>query len=39
MMDPDHGSMGSKGIIMLTSHTSKPWAMDSWQWKIGVSPL
>jgi hypothetical protein len=31
MMDPDHGSEGLKGIIMLTSHLSKPWAMDSRQ--------
>jgi hypothetical protein len=30
MMDPDHGSMGSKGIIMLTSR-SMPWAVDSRQ--------
>jgi hypothetical protein len=31
MMDLDHGSVGSKGIIMLTSHLSRPWAMDSWR--------
>jgi histidine ammonia-lyase len=31
MMDPDHGSVGSKGIVTLTSHLSKLWAMDSWQ--------
>jgi hypothetical protein len=29
---PDHGSVGSKGIIMLTSHLSKLWTLDSWQW-------
>jgi hypothetical protein len=29
--EPDHGSVGLKGIIMLTSHLSKPWAMDSRQ--------
>jgi hypothetical protein len=29
MTDPDHGSMGLKGIIMLASHLSKPWALDS----------
>jgi hypothetical protein len=32
MTDLDHGSVGSKGIITLTSHLSKPWAMDSQQW-------
>jgi hypothetical protein len=31
MTDPDHGSMGSKGIITLTSHWSMPWAVDSRQ--------
>jgi hypothetical protein len=31
MMDPDHGSVGSKGIVTLSSHLSKPWAMDSRQ--------
>jgi hypothetical protein len=29
---PDHGSVGSKGIVMLASHLSKLWAMDSRQW-------
>jgi hypothetical protein len=29
---PRHSSMGSKGIITLTSHRSMPWAMDSQQW-------
>jgi hypothetical protein len=29
---PDHSSMGSMGTITLTSHTSMPWAMESWQW-------
>jgi hypothetical protein len=29
MTDPDHDSVGSKGIITLTSHLSKPWAMGS----------
>jgi hypothetical protein len=32
MTDLDDGSMGSKGIIMLTSHWSMPWAVDSRQW-------
>jgi hypothetical protein len=32
MMDPDHGSVGSKDIITLTSHWSMSWAMDSRQW-------
>jgi hypothetical protein len=32
MMDPNHGSVGLKGIITLTSHLSKPSAMDNWQW-------
>jgi hypothetical protein len=31
MTDPNHGSMGSKGIITLTSHLSEPWAMGSQQ--------
>jgi hypothetical protein len=31
MMDPDHGSVGLKGTVTLTSHLSKPWAMDSRQ--------
>jgi hypothetical protein len=31
MMDPDHGSMGSKDIVTLTSHRSLPWAADSRQ--------
>jgi hypothetical protein len=35
---PDHGSVGSKGIDTLTSHLSKPWAMDSRLWQIGPSP-
>jgi hypothetical protein len=26
---PDHGSMGLKGIVTLTSHWSMPWAVDS----------
>jgi hypothetical protein len=38
MMDPDYGSVELKGIVMLTSHLSKPWAMDSQQRKTGVSP-
>jgi hypothetical protein len=38
MIDPDHGSVGLKGIITLTSHLSKPWAMDSRQRQIGASP-
>jgi hypothetical protein len=25
----DHGSMGLKGIVMLTSHWSMPWVVDS----------
>jgi hypothetical protein len=29
MTDPNHGSVGSKGIVTLTSHTSKPWALDN----------
>jgi hypothetical protein len=29
MTDPDYGSMGSKVIITLISHLSKPWALDS----------
>jgi hypothetical protein len=33
-MDPDHGSMGSKGIITLASHTSKTRSMDRRQRKI-----
>jgi hypothetical protein len=28
---PNHGSVGSKGIVILTSHMSKPWALDSRQ--------
>jgi hypothetical protein len=28
-MNPDHGSMWSKGIITLTSHLSKPWTLDT----------
>jgi hypothetical protein len=28
---PDHGCTGSKGIIMLTSHMSKSWILDSLQ--------
>jgi hypothetical protein len=28
MMDLDHGSMGSKGIVTLTSHMSKPLGID-----------
>jgi hypothetical protein len=39
MMDPDHGSVGLKGIIMLASHTSKTRSMDRRQWKISASPL
>jgi hypothetical protein len=31
MTDPDHGSMGSKGIIMLTLHWSMPRVVDSRQ--------
>jgi hypothetical protein len=31
MTDPDHGSVGSKGIITLTSHWSMPWVVDSRQ--------
>jgi hypothetical protein len=31
MMDPDHGSMGTKGVITLISHWSMPWAVDSRQ--------
>jgi hypothetical protein len=31
MMDPDDGSVGSKGIVTLTWHLSKPCAMDSHQ--------
>jgi hypothetical protein len=31
-MDPDHGSVGLKGTITLTSHLSMLWAMDSQQW-------
>jgi hypothetical protein len=31
MMEPNHGFVGSKGIVTLTSHLSKPWTMDSWQ--------
>jgi hypothetical protein len=38
MMDPDHSSMGSRGIVTLTSHLSKPWAMDSPQQKTRASP-
>jgi hypothetical protein len=30
MMDPNHGYVGSKGIITLTSHWSMPWA-----WTVG----
>jgi hypothetical protein len=31
-MEPNHYSLGSKGIVTLTSHTSKPWAIDRrWQ--------
>jgi hypothetical protein len=29
MTDLDHGSVGSKGIITLTSHLSKLWTLDS----------
>jgi hypothetical protein len=29
--DPDHGSMGSKGIIPLTSHWSMLWVVDNRQ--------
>jgi hypothetical protein len=29
MTDPDHGTVGLKGIVMLTLHLSEPWAMDS----------
>jgi hypothetical protein len=32
MMDPNHGSVGSKGIVTLSSHWSMRWAMDSRQW-------
>jgi hypothetical protein len=32
MMDPDHDSVGSKGIVTLTLHWSMPWATDSRQW-------
>jgi hypothetical protein len=28
IMDPDHGSVGSKGIVTLTSHLSKPWTLE-----------
>jgi hypothetical protein len=31
MIDPDHGSMGSKGIITLTSHWSMPLVVESQQ--------
>jgi hypothetical protein len=31
MMDPNHGSAGSKGIIMLTSHLSKSWTLNPGQ--------
>jgi hypothetical protein len=31
MMDPNHGSEGLMGIVMLASHTSTPWAMYSYQ--------
>jgi hypothetical protein len=31
MMDPDHDSMGLKGIVMRTSHWSMPWAVHSQQ--------
>jgi hypothetical protein len=31
MTDPSHGSVGSKGIVMLTSHWSMMWAVDSRQ--------
>jgi hypothetical protein len=32
MTDLDHGSVGLKGIIMLTSHWSMPWAVVSQEW-------
>jgi hypothetical protein len=31
MMDPNQGSVGSKGIVTLSSHWSMRWAMDSRQ--------
>ena len=31
MTDPDHGLVGSKGIITLTSHMSTSWTLDSRQ--------
>jgi hypothetical protein len=31
MMDPDHCSIGLKGIVMLTSHQSNSWTLDSQQ--------
>jgi hypothetical protein len=37
VVDPDHAFVGSKDIIMLTSHWSVPWAVDSQQWYTGAS--
>jgi hypothetical protein len=38
MTDPDHGSVGSKGIITLTSNWPMPWAVDraTVDWSIPV---
>jgi hypothetical protein len=32
MTVPIHGSSGLRGIITLTSHLSRPWAIDMRQW-------